>query len=50
MVEARLHELEHMLETIHKKWLATMMATDSSWGKDSPLHTLDPDLLKRYLL
>ena len=50
MVEARLHELELMLDTTRDKWLAMMMATDSRWGKDSPLHTLDPDLLKRYLL
>ena len=51
MVEARLHELEHtILPHTRDKWLAMMMATDSRWGKDSPLHTLDPDLLKRYLL
>jgi hypothetical protein len=50
MVEARLHELEHILQTTRDKWLAMMMATDQRWGKGSPLHTLDPDLLKRYLL
>ena len=51
MVEARLHnELEPMLDAARDKWLAMMMATDKRWGKDSPLHTLDPDLLKRYLL
>ena len=49
-VEARLYELELMLKTTREKWLAMMMATDKRWGKDSPLHTLDPDLLKRYLL
>ena len=51
MVEARLHnELEPMLDAARDKWLAMMMATDKRWGKDSPLHSLDPDLLKRYLL
>ena len=50
LVQARLHELEHTLETNRQKQIAMMMATDKRWGKDSPLHTLDPDLLKRYLL
>ena len=50
MIDARIHELELMLDTTRDKWLAMMMATDKRWGKDSPLHTLDPDLLKRYLL
>jgi hypothetical protein len=51
MVQARLHELKHIiLPTTRDKWLAMMMATDSRGGKDSPLHMLDPDLLKRYLL
>ena len=51
MVQARLYELEHsILPMARDKWVAMMMATDRRWGKDSPLHTLDPDLLKRYLL
>ena len=50
LVQARLHELEHTLETKRQKRIAIMMATDKRWGKDSPLHSLDPDLLKRYLL
>jgi hypothetical protein len=50
LVQARLHELEHTLETNRQKQIAMMMATDKRWGKDSPLYSLDPDMLKRYLL
>ena len=50
LVQARLHELEHTLETKRQKKIAMLMATDSRWGKDSLLYSLDQDLLKRYLL
>ena len=50
LVQARLHELEHTLETKRQKKIAMLMATDSRWGKDLPLYSLDQDLLKCYLL